>query len=244
MKLKHLLESPPDRVPPTSSEKMNTDYRKSPYIIQAAVAGNIPIFKMLSEAGCKITDIGHICLSKKRKNSVISTVVGAAAFSGKNELLKYLLANQNLKGYIEHTCTEQQDIKPIKAGPLTHEYHGYTPLQLAIVSPYSDMETVQLLLQSKANTKVLERDTGNNLIHLAALYCTNNDIFNYVVKNVNLDLFARNKQGETLASIVKQGNDKERHSSVEQLLSSKDKSKQEADLLLKELLEAEEKEAA
>lgn len=82
------------------------------------------------------------------------------------------------------------------------------------------------------------------MIHLAALYCTNNEIFNYIVKNVNLDLFARNKQGETLASIVKQGNDKERHSSVDQLLSSKDKSKQEADLLLKELLEAEEKEAA
>jgi len=214
MKQKHLLESPP----PTSSENMNTDYRKSPYIIQAAVAGNIPIFKMLTEAGCKITDIGHICLSKKRKNSVISTVIGAAAFSGKNELLKYLLANQNLKGYIEHTCTERHDITPVKDGPLFYEYHGYTPLQLAIVSPYSDMDTVELLILSKANTKVLEFATGNNLFHLAALYCTNNEIFNYIVKNVKLDLSARNKQGETLASIVKQGNDKERHSLVDQML--------------------------
>ena len=80
------------------------------------------------------------------------------------------------------------------------------------------METVQLLILSKANTKVLEFATGNNLFHLAALYCKNNEIFNYIVKNVKLDLSARNKQGETLASIVKQGNDKERHSLVDQLL--------------------------
>lgn len=85
------------QVPPTSSDKLNTDYRMSPYIVQAAAAGHIPIFNMLTKAGCKPTDIGHICLSKKRKNSVISTVIGAAAFYGKNEMLQYLLNMPSLK---------------------------------------------------------------------------------------------------------------------------------------------------
>ena len=101
---------------------------------------------MLEKAGCKLTDQGHICLSKKRKNSVISTVIGAAAFYGKNEMLQYLLNLPLLKDYKDYPCTEQQDIKPIKAGPMTHEYHGYTPLQLAIVSPHSDVETINILL--------------------------------------------------------------------------------------------------
>ena len=66
------------------------------------------------------------------------------------------------------------------------------------------------MLQNKANTKVTERESGNNLNHLAALHCINDNIFNYIVKNVDLDFFARNKAGETLASLVKSSESKSR----------------------------------
>ena len=87
---------------------------------------------------------------------------------------------------------------------MQNEYYHYTPLMLAITSPDSDLETVKILLQNRANIKVTERETGNNLHHLAALHCSNDAIFNYIVRNVDLDVFARNKAGETVASIVKE----------------------------------------
>jgi ankyrin repeat protein len=237
--MKFHLSDPPLTVPPTGN-KSNSDYRKSPYIIQAACAGNIPTFRKLLEAGCKINEFGHICLSKKRKNSVLSTVIGAAAYHGKNEMLKYLLASPQLqKSYIEVGCSELQDIKPIKAGPLSHEYQGYTPLQLVVVSAFSDLETLQILLQQRANTKITERETGNNLYHLAAIHCTNFDVFQYIVKNVDLDLFERNKAGETLASLVKASDDKKRYQLVEEIQNLRDRTKLEAAKLLEELMSAE-----
>ena len=105
-------------MPPTPPNQ-TSDYRKSPFIIQAACAGNIIVFKYLIDAGCKYTELGHICLSKKRKNSVLSNVIGAAAYHGKNEMLKYLLSQPQLRGsYIEVPSSEVQDLKPSKAGPL------------------------------------------------------------------------------------------------------------------------------
>jgi hypothetical protein len=74
-------------------------------------------------------------------------VIGAAAYWGKNELLKYLLAHNLLKsGYIDVPAIETQDIKPMKSGPFIPEYQGYSPLMLSIISPYSDLETVQIFL--------------------------------------------------------------------------------------------------
>lgn len=69
-------------------------------------------------------------------------VLAAAAYHGKNEMLKYLLALPELKSYIDIVCLETQDIRPIKAGPFTQEYLGYSPLMLATVSPNADVETI------------------------------------------------------------------------------------------------------
>lgn len=58
-------------MPPDTVSKLyidaskNQEYRKSPFIIQAACAGSIDCFKTLMEAGCKINETGYICLSKK-----------------------------------------------------------------------------------------------------------------------------------------------------------------------------------
>ena len=77
------LDNPPETVQkiyldPSASES----YRKSPFIIQAACAGDIEIFTTLLTHGCRVNETGYIGLSKKRKNQVISNVVGAAAYNG------------------------------------------------------------------------------------------------------------------------------------------------------------------
>ena len=70
--------------------KGNDVYRKSPFIIQAASYGDLDCFRTLLAVGCKLTDHGYICLSKKKKNQVISNVVGAAAFNGNKDILNYV----------------------------------------------------------------------------------------------------------------------------------------------------------
>lgn len=64
-----------------------------------------------------------------------------------------------------------------------------------------------------------------------------------MVKNVDIDFFARNKAGETLASLVKSSENKERNQIVEEIQNVRDKTKSEADDLLNELMETEKKEA-
>lgn len=87
---------------------------------------------------------------------------------------------------------------------------------LAIVSPHTDIETIQLLLANHADQKVVERGTENNLFHLAANLCTNDEIFFYLLKNLQIDIFARNKAGETCMSIcLQKDNNKARIDLVE-----------------------------
>jgi hypothetical protein len=63
-------------------------YRKSPFIIQAACAGDAEVFKTLLALNATIYDSGYICLSKKRKNQVSSNVLGAAAYHGNSNIIK------------------------------------------------------------------------------------------------------------------------------------------------------------
>jgi hypothetical protein len=46
--------------------------------------------------GAGIKETGFICLSKKRKNQVISNIIGAAAYFGSTEVLKNLLSMLNV----------------------------------------------------------------------------------------------------------------------------------------------------
>jgi len=44
------------------------NYRKSPFIIQAACYSNVDCLKTLLSSGCKLDEIGYIGLSKRKKN--------------------------------------------------------------------------------------------------------------------------------------------------------------------------------
>ncbi len=84
-------------LPPDTVSKLYIDherkpeYRKSPFIIQAAAQGDVECYETLISSGCKESDTGFIGFSRKRKNQVISNVIGAAAFHGSNKVLKHIL---------------------------------------------------------------------------------------------------------------------------------------------------------
>ena len=103
------VDSPPDTVSKLYIDHGNTsEYRKSPFILQAACQGGLDVFENLLHHGSKITDQGFIGFSKKRKNQVISNIVGAAAFNGSKDILKYMLKKKSLAG-IDHLASERLD---------------------------------------------------------------------------------------------------------------------------------------
>ena len=89
------------------------NYRPKPFIIQAASEGDVDCFKLLLDYGCQLNETGFICFSPKEKNEVSSNVIGAAAFKGHVDLMKYVMhdfqpSDPNLKrAIIEYAATEK-----------------------------------------------------------------------------------------------------------------------------------------
>ena len=52
--------------------------------------------------------------------------------------------------------------------PYKSELNGFTPLQLCVVSPKQNSNTIKVLFARDANHSVKETSTGNNILHLAA----------------------------------------------------------------------------
>lgn len=123
------VDMPPDTVSKLYIDhERKPEYRKSPFIIQAAAQGDLECYETLIQHGCKTTDTGFIGFSRKRKNQVISNVTGAAAFNGSNKVLKHILKKPALAN-INHLSTEKKDFNVV--GALKNEYTGYTPIMLA-----------------------------------------------------------------------------------------------------------------
>lgn len=144
-------------------------YRKSPFVLQAAAKGNLDSLQLLLQSGRQLTEVGHICLSRRRRNSVVSNLIGCAAYYGSSQVLKFALARLTPKIQVDQvnfTALESQDIR--KAGTYIPEFEGFTPLMLAVVSEKSNLDCVKQLLAAKVNFKVREKVTGDNLLHLAA----------------------------------------------------------------------------
>ena len=141
-------------------------------------------------------EVGHICLSKRHKNSVVSNVVGAAAYWGHTELLKFVLSILSDES-VNFPATEASDRRLTKSAPFQPELQGYTPLMLAIISPHPSLECVKSLLSNQAKYTVKDKSTGNTILHLAAEKCAKDEIVEYLFNNLKIDVFARNKNGHT-----------------------------------------------
>ena len=81
----------------------------------------------MEKAGCDINDVGHICLSKRRLNSVAGNIICAAAFHGNKEVLEYCLGRIDQTA-IDLKVMETVDRNAAKSGPFKTEYNDYTAL--------------------------------------------------------------------------------------------------------------------
>jgi len=192
---------------------------------------------MLEKNGGRIYEQGHVCLSKKRRNSVISNVIGAAAYFGNASLLKYLLT---LALDVNFPAEERQD----QASKTTFfkEYSGFTPMMLAVVGGDRDCESIKQLIQRGARATI-EDFQGNNVLHIAVIY-GNVYALKYLTETVpSIDVFGRNHNGDTPLSLAKEKKNKDMIAILEQL-ELQDPSKAKVFELLEDVEKEEIKEEA
>lgn len=196
-------KNPPTLLQPMeTNDGMTENYRKTPFVVQAACAGNLDSLQLLLQNGRDIKDVGHICLSRRRRNQVASNVIGAAAYHGHARIIKFALSRLDSRTYGNLAAMESQDTRSSKAGAFVAELEGYTPLMLAICGENANLEVVKCLLAAQVDYTCREKSTGNNILHLAARHCANFDILEYLVKNLKQEyLFERNLKGETPLTI-------------------------------------------
>jgi hypothetical protein len=143
------IELPPETVSKLYIDHSNkSEYRKSPFLIQAACQGDLPCFETLLKAGCRQGEAGFIGFSKKRKNQVISNITGAAAFNGSTKIMKLLLKKTASAG-IDFLASEKKDFN--STGQFNQEYAGYSPLMLSVVGGGQNIECTKLLMEAKCN---------------------------------------------------------------------------------------------
>jgi hypothetical protein len=139
-------------LPPESVSKLYIDhskkpeYRKSPFVIQAACQGDVDCFETLLKSGCRLGEAGFIGFSKKRKNLVISNILGAAAFNGSTKIVKYMLKKPASAG-LDFLASEKKDFQ--QTGPFNQEYTGYTPIMLSVASGGQNIDCTKLLFEAK-----------------------------------------------------------------------------------------------
>jgi len=181
---------------------------------------------MPHESGC-------ICLSKKKKNVVISNVIGCAAYAGKLAMLKHLL--DSVPGAArEYEAMEHQDRHAKTSLPYVREYSKYTPLMLAIAAGDHNLDCVKALLSKGVNYKG-EDEYGNSVLHIAALNGCNK-ILEWLAKNLKVELFMRNKAGDSILSICQQQSNQKGVDIINQFKANYDKSNIVAEELLGELI--------
>ena len=169
-----------------------------------------------------------------------SNVIGAAAYHGNDKMLQYLLDRVDL-GFLDVKSIETADRFASKAGFFKPEMHNLTPLQLAIVSPHSNIDVIKTLFGKDANQFVREDGTNNTIVHLAAKHCTDQEALKYIVKNTKVEIFARNSEGDTALTICQQLENTAAQEIIEECMGLLDDTGKRTDELMAELMGQDEK---
>ena len=98
---------------------------------------------------------------------------------------------------------------------------------LAVAKSDNCLDCVKVLLKSKAYTAVKDC-FNNNLLHIAALN-GNNDILDYLAKNLSISLVERNEAGETAMNICQRLKNPKGINILSQYQDMQDNSKKTAD---------------
>jgi len=235
-----LVERGADVMAPPERIQGDADYRKASFVLQAVAGGSRGALEsVLKHGGGSLSDVGFVTLTKKRRNVLVSNAVGCAAYHGRTKLLEYLLAKLG-RNYLEVPAVEEADRYAAKAGVFLKEMSLYTPLMLAVAKGDENLDCVKLLLSQGAD--FLAKDSAeNSVLHVAALN-GNNKILAYLAKNLKIDIFGRNKKGETALNICAAQKNQAGADLLADFQQEYDSSKNQAADLLQELAAEEEHE--
>lgn len=176
-----------------------------PYAIQAAIGGDIDIFKYLITIGASVTATGHIGLSKKNKNSVNSNIIGAVCHYGRSNLLEYILDKISPLPDINYKTSEKKS-KNIKHGNLIKEYTDATPLLLTIMNENLNedeiIDIIRILQTRKVDFTAVDYNK-NNILHLAVRF-NRFRVVKYIVEELGNFSYTNenNKEGQTPISLA------------------------------------------
>ena len=208
-----------------------------PMIILAAIGGDIDIYKYLLDQGVNSSTLGHIGLSRKLKNSVISNVIGASAFYGRINLLHYILEKSANSKKLEINQKTIEKKSKTKQFSLQKEFTDFTPLHLSfandLISEDDQIEVIKLLHRYKSELTSLDWNR-NNILHLAVKF-NKKRIVKFILEDLKLvDMNeVSNKEGQTAMAIAKSMEANE----IFNYLQSFSKSSQTGNDLEEELLE-------
>jgi hypothetical protein len=206
-------------------------------IILAAIGGDIDIYKYLLDQGVNSSTLGHIGLSRKLKNSVISNVIGASAFYGRINLLHYILEKSANSKKLEINQKTIEKKSKTKQFSLQKEFTDFTPLHLSfandLISEDDQIEVIKLLHRYKSELTSLDWNR-NNILHLAVKF-NKKRIVKFILEDMKLvDMNeVSNKEGQTAMAIAKSMEANE----IFNYLQSFSKSSQTGNDLEEELLE-------
>jgi hypothetical protein len=182
-----------------------------PLIIQAAIGGDLEIFKYIHLINpSSINLIGHIALSRKHKNSVLTNVLGAAAYYANVNLVHYILEKHLSSVNINFKAQEKKaKLKSAKNVGLIREYTDYSPAFLSIVGEGSEDEIIKIinLLDSYGANLLLTDWNKNSLLHLSAK--TNKPgLSRFLIEEKKFDKLINdlNKEGESPYSLTNDEN--------------------------------------
>ena len=144
------------------------------------------------------------------------------------------------KDYFDLEAIEQPDVKRDSSisGGFVREFSKYTPLMLTVAKGDENLDCLKLILQHGADFRCKD-ENSNTLLHIAAM---NNNIkmLDYLAKNLKIDIFERNKQGETALNICQKLKNEKGIALLLQYQGQYDESKNTAAELMNELCKEEE----
>jgi hypothetical protein len=203
-----------------SIAKDNLALVNTPLVILSAISGNIELLEYLISNKVDLKQTGHICISPKKKNSVVSNILGAAAYYGHLDYISYVLElkqvresnnyyNNNLdqsktlksKSYTNELSVNfkslEKKLKTTKTSQFTREMTGLTPVMLASLNEENHDQAFSIYMKLKSISIIDEVDfEGNNILHLATR-ASNEKLVRELITEENFNFKDQNSTGET-----------------------------------------------
>lgn len=206
-----------------SNVKDNLTTVNVPLIILVAISGSIDILNYFISLKADLKQAGHICISPKKKNSVISNIIGAAAYYGNLEFITYVLDLKAFKDFnnknktnftntnytnelsVNYKTTEKK-LKTSKMSQFSKEYSGLSPIMLAALNEDNHHNARMIYHKLRSFVLIDEKDAeGNTILHLATK-ANNEKLVRELVTEENLDFKIINSNGDNCFILAEKNN--------------------------------------